>query len=321
MKGFHTAGAAVLFRSAPRADAVASALAALPECGPLPAPAAFDWMGGAPGFAASFPRGGRLVAQVYDRPWPDGMGDPKTDPDLFAAWTMGFFGPFAYPGGLARAARQSWGWKGARDAVAAHRSFVRLGVTYVAGAAPDQPVLPGGYDAPDELRRLTDVGLALAGLDGALAWFDPSGEVLMSAEMLRVSLGRELPLDAWSNVRMNRLGDLAPWMLMDTVGLLQLDRDDLEACFDDRVEPNAVAAFLRNVSLYLLKSKAVIADGNTLDGPGGRWRAWAAQSLTDPPRPALRMFPDGATPPVELWKGIMAPRPDPPKTGWRRWFG
>ncbi|MDJ0847938.1 MAG: hypothetical protein QNK04_06055 [Myxococcota bacterium] len=38
------------------------------------------------------------------------MGDPQREPLLMGAWSMGHFGPFAYPGGLERAAQQCWGW-------------------------------------------------------------------------------------------------------------------------------------------------------------------------------------------------------------------
>jgi len=37
------------------------------------------------------------------------------------------------------------------------------------------------------------------------------------------------PVDLWANRRMFKLND--GWMMMDTVGMKQLDLDDLETCF------------------------------------------------------------------------------------------
>src|SRR6266542_4613449 len=43
---------------------------------------------------------GYVSVDVVDKVWPDAMGDPASDPVTFGAWSMGYFGPFAYPGGL-----------------------------------------------------------------------------------------------------------------------------------------------------------------------------------------------------------------------------
>ena len=63
---------------------------------------------------------------VLESLWPDSMGDPKEDVDLFGAWSMGAFGPLAFPGNLKRAAEQAVAFEGAAAAVSAHRAFVRL---------------------------------------------------------------------------------------------------------------------------------------------------------------------------------------------------
>ncbi|MFZ5481241.1 MAG: DUF4261 domain-containing protein [Myxococcota bacterium] len=324
MKGFHTQGLVVLFREAPRPDALDAALApfrAVPK--PVEEP---TWIAGDhDGFAIAAPRGGLATVHVLARAWPDSMGDPKTDGVLYGAWMTGFFGPFAYPMGLARAVRHAYGWEGAAEAVTKHCAFVRVLVTYVAGAKPDAPVLPEGYDARAELDFATAIAAAIAAIPGALAYFDPSGEVLLPPEelgpRLADGLGQARPaIDAWTNVRIGRVDEAPPWILMDTVGLAQLDRDDLEACFPgDRVEPDEVARFLRNVSLYVVERGDVIKDGHTLDGPNGRWRAWRTeQGLMDPPRPTLRMFPEVAgTAPALLRKGTGAEA----KGFWSRFFG
>src|SRR5688500_7485330 len=40
---------------------------------------------------------GYVAVDVVSKPWPDGMGDPKTEPLIFGAWTMSAFGPMTYP--------------------------------------------------------------------------------------------------------------------------------------------------------------------------------------------------------------------------------
>jgi hypothetical protein len=210
-------------------------------------------------------------------------------------------------------------------------------------------VVPAGYDARVEIESLMPVVTAIGSLPGALAIFDPGGEVVLAPAHLAARMkdavdGKRPPIDVWSNVRMFRLTDVAPWMVMDTVGLGQLDRGDLEACFpSDRVEPGQVAGFLRNLTLYLLERGDVVKDGDTVDGPGGSWRARVAhEALLEPPRATLRFFPVRAgAPPASLQRGLgprspkegpvvarpvversPAPEPSPPaKNLWKRLFG
>jgi hypothetical protein len=305
-KGLHTQSMAVLFASAPDMAAVAAALGAP---GAEPAAAEAGWMGGGPRVRLALKGHGTVIVEAFDRPWPDGMGDPQGDPMLFGAWSMGFFGPFAWPEGLRRAAQQAWGWRGAADAVAAHGGFVRLTASQVRGN--DDPVIPEGYDALAELTDLTDITRRIAALPGALAVFDPNGETLTPpAEWGRLIDGAKRedrpPIELWTNVRFVRLSDHPGWWLMDVVGLGQLDRMDLEACCPgDGVEPNDLARFLRNVSLYVIERGDVFLDGHTIEGPGGQWTAWVPdESLWAPPRPVVRFFPTAAEPPEALRRGI-----------------
>jgi hypothetical protein len=43
---------------------------------------------------------GYVSVDLVSRRWPDHMGDPKNETMLFGAWSMGHFGPGAYPGNL-----------------------------------------------------------------------------------------------------------------------------------------------------------------------------------------------------------------------------
>ena len=68
---------------------------------------------------------GHVIVDVVGAQWPDHMGGSSNDgaepldSQLFTAWSMGHFGPFAFPFGLRRALRQSWHWKEAGAVVAA----------------------------------------------------------------------------------------------------------------------------------------------------------------------------------------------------------
>jgi hypothetical protein len=249
---------------------------------------------------------GLVSVDAVDQPWPDQMGDPKLEPTLFGAWGMGFFGPFTYPGSLERAGQQCWAWNLGKQIVALHRSFIRIRASYAFGASDDSPVIPVESNALEELHFVTELARALLGLDGALCYFNPNGEVLRDAAGVQESLSfareNELPpLDLWCNVRL--FNAEAGWLVMDTVGNGQLDIPDVEVCCPrDACDCSEIDGFLRNVSDYLLRQGEVIQDGDTMDGPGGRWQARHAEdSICSPPRRTLRWFlQDAGRPPTSL---------------------
>jgi Domain of unknown function (DUF4261) len=259
--------------------------------------------------------GGRLLVTASENPWPDEMGDPDESPDRFVAWSLGQFGPLAFPGCLQRASEQSWGWEDAPALVKEHSAHVRLLVSYVLGteenavedSEEDLPLIPTDYNALEELRFLTKAVELLLEMPQAICYFNPGGEVLRDANGLRQGLNSAWnhdipPLDMWTNVRLFRAEE--EWSLMDTVGNGQFDLPDMEAIYiSDRYEPAEVEGFMRNASLYLLNEEADVDDGDTADGPGGiAWMAMQCNdALTDPPRPTIRWIPqDGSEPPEEL---------------------
>jgi hypothetical protein len=268
-------------------------------------PAEDAWMGGPGLVVAMRPEvNGHVLVDIVDRPWPDGMGDPKSDLSLFGAWSMGFFGPFVFPENLARARSMSFAWPEGRELIARHAAFVRIKSSYVLGADEDAKVIPADYDSISELDFVTDVARHLLELPEAIAYFNPNGEVLLSRERLAETLEWAddhdvVPLPAWTNVRLFKVD--AEWSMMDTAGMAQVDVDDHEAWFlTDEYRPEEVDAFLRNAADYVLQEGPVIEDGNTMDGPGGvRWVAKSVhESLAPPPRQVLRWTPlDGSTPP------------------------
>jgi hypothetical protein len=198
------------------------------------------WFFGGPRLTIPFRRevNGYVMVDSVDRPWPDHMGDPKKAPLIFGAWSMGHFGPFAYPGGLARAGQHSWNWQLGKTIAQGHSAFLRVRSTYVFRAKDDAPLMPEDYDPLPELEFLTRIAADLLALPQAVCYFNPNGEVLRDADALRESLNaawwRQLPpLDAWANIRLFRSDE--DWCFMDTVGNGQLDLPDLEACFRDGV--------------------------------------------------------------------------------------
>lgn len=255
---------------------------------------------------------GHLLITPSTGLWPDDMGDPDESPERFVAWSLGQFGPLAFPGCLKRASEQSWGWEDGTDAIGQHGAHIRFLISYVLGTEDDDddeevPLIPDDYDPMDEMKFLTKAVTAVLELPQAICYFNPGGEVLRDESGLRQGLNyawnHDLPpLDMWTNVRLFRATET--WSLMDTVGNGQLDFPDLEAVYDsDRYEPSDVERFLRNASLYLLNKDEHIEEGDTADGPGEvTWTAMECEdALSDPPRSTIRWIPDdGSDPPDEL---------------------
>jgi len=265
--------------------------------------------------------GGHLLVTPSSETWPDHMGDPESAPDVFVAWSLGQYGPLAFPGCLERATEQSWGWEDGEHVIGQHHAHLRLLISYVLGSeepadgesdgdgAQDDDVvlIPQDYDAMEELRFLTKAVSAVLELPEAICYFNPGGEVLRDQNSLRQGLNfawnyEVPPLDMWTNVRLFRAGD--NWALMDTVGMGQLDQPDMEAVYDSsRYEAADVERFLRDASLYLIGNDETFEDGDTADGPGNiSWNAIECnESLSDPPRETIRWFPDdGSDPPEDL---------------------
>ncbi len=310
MKGHFTQGVAVLLERPAVLDELPSCLESFHVVGRHEA--AEQWVFGGPSLLVEYrPQvNGYLSIDVVDRPWPDHMGDPKQEAVLFGAWSMGHFGPFAFPGNLKRAGEHCWAWEPARTIAERHKAFLRIRSGYVFGSNSNAPVLPADYDPLAELQFVTDVAVALLDLPAALCYFNPSGELLRGREEMVASLvyarANDLPpLDVWSNVRLFKLpGD---WTMMDAVGMWQLDVPDHEACFPaGSYDCNKVDNFLRNASLYVMLHGEVIQDGDTMDGPADvRWQARAVnEGLAPPPRKIIRWLPcDGSDVPPQILGG------------------
>ena len=267
------------------------------------------WMFAGPSLVLAYnpDANGYMSVDVVPHKWPDHMGHPEDEQELFAAWATSQFGPFPYPKGLERASQQSWTWEGAESAIANHNAFLRLRMSYSFDVPEDAPVLPENYFAIPELEFMTDVTRDLLTLPAAICYFNPNGEVIRNPaefnQQLEMARSAGQPaLSLWSNIRLYGVDE--EWSVMDTVGLGQVDLCDMEVCFlRDRYKPEDMDYFLRDVTLYILDSGAVIYDGNTTNGPGELlMRAHTEdESLVDPPRPVLRWVPeDGAQAPENI---------------------
>ncbi|WP_181373372.1 DUF4261 domain-containing protein [Massilia glaciei] len=297
-KGVFSQGLVILLSDAVRLDALRECLCASYMIGNEVA-AAGHWEFGGPSLVFEYDAAvnGRVMVDIVARKWPDQMGDSKDEATLFGAWSMGHFGPFAYPGGLGRAVEQSWTWDHGASDVERHTAFVRIRTSYVLGSNDDAAILPANYDPVRELDFITDVAQQLLALDEAICYFNPSGEKLLSAskleDLLDYNSTQSLPsLDVWCNIRMFKLE--SDWLIMDTVGNWQLDMPDHEAAFHkDCFLPREVDNFLWNTSLYILNNGNIIKDGDTMDGPGDiRWQAYSFENgLSSPPRDVIRWLP------------------------------
>jgi hypothetical protein len=291
---FYTHTATVLFARAPTLAAVGGVLPASERRIVRPSAEA-PWFGQEDRLVTIDPaHNGRLAIDVVAAPWPDGMGDPKRDPHLFGAWAMGAFGAQTFPGALERACQQAWGDREAAAVARDHAAFVRLRTTYAIGASDDAPVVPDGQSDETDLGAITAHALRVLTLDHALAYFDPEGEVLLSGDRLAFLLDvaveeKRFPIDVHTNVRLFRVDETQS--LFDSVGMERFDLPDLEVPFaNDAIDENDVARFVRNVCLYHFDRGEPIGDGETIDGPGGRYRARTVEhGAAPPPRSPLRL--------------------------------
>lgn len=300
-KGFFTQGVSLLTNGRTTVENVRSALREQGFDIVNESPAQESWAFGGPTLVVAFlPEvNGYAAVDVVGHPWPDSMGDPQADPLTFAAWSMGHFGPFAFPGGLARARQHAWAWGPGRTVAEGHRGFVRVRTSYVFGGDEEAPVFPEEYDPVAEMMFVSRAVLALFNAPGVICYFNPNGEVLRDDTSFRevwdaCAEQQKMPLPLWMNVRFFNLSEQLG--LMDTVGNGQLEIRDVEAIFPTAsYDPGAVDYYLRNVTHYLLGLDRELQTGEEIDGPGESDLSWTMEVLDqgalEPPRRALRLFP------------------------------
>jgi hypothetical protein len=290
--GFFTETAVVLFEHAPSFDAVASCVRG--EARAVRDPSDVRWFAARDAVRVIDPaRNGRLVVDVIASAWPDDMGDPQRDAMLFGAWTMGAFGRFTQPDALARARGQAWGHAELAARSTSHHAFVRIRTTYVIGGGDDAPIAPEGRSLLGELDAIWETALAVLALPGAIAFFDPTAELLVPAERVARSIAQarernEPPIDLLVHPRLFRLD--GERFVMDSLGMERAAIPDVELLLAPSIDPTHGAGFILDVSQYHFVRGAAIAEGHTIDGPGGRYHAEHGRNAVAPPaRPVVRL--------------------------------
>jgi len=242
---------------------------------------------------------GYVTIDVVNERWPDAMGDPKADTTTFGAWSMGFFGPFTFPGGLSRARDHSRSWGEGQRVTQLESGFIRVRLSYALGAGKDAAIIPKERDPLRELTFLNRLTFALLGVAGVFAYFNPNGEVLLDRASFTCvfegcAKGKFIPVQLWANCRSfvlnGRLG------LMDLVGSGQFDRRDVEAFFPiAQYRGQPIGDYLSNVTIYLIGLQRELRTGESIDGPNETNLTWTIESLDEslasPPQRVVRLYP------------------------------
>jgi Suppressor of fused protein (SUFU) len=234
-------------------------------------------------------RNGGIAIEIFHRPWPDSMGSPETDAELFGAWAMRQFGLMNFPYGLARANAEG------AAARADHVAFVRLNLSYVFGASDDAEVCPADRDVAAELRALAHLAQLLCDVAGAVGWFAPNGEVWLPVALAREKLARqasgELSLELWVTTRAYPAGNR---LLVETVGVAALS-ERMGDAYDHQVVVLPELALAGDVvSRFVLELSGAARGGSSavpsepVLGPGGRWQAMLVETDNPPPRKVVR---------------------------------
>jgi hypothetical protein len=316
-KGFFTQGVSLLTNGQTTIDNIKAALRQHGFEIVKESPTQENWAFGGPTLVVTFlpDLNGYVAVDVVNQPWPDSMGDPKLDSLTFAAWSMGHFGPFAFPGSLARARQHTWAWQPGQTISEGHRGFIRLRISYVFGVNKDAPIIPANYDAVGEIMFMSRAAIALLKAPGVICYFNPNGEVLRDDAAFRqvwdaCTEQQKIPLPLWMNIRFFKLSDQLGFM--DTVGNGQLEIRDVEAVFPSaKYDPGKIDYYLRNVTHYLLGLDREMQSGEEIDGPEETNLSWTMEVLdrgvVEPPRRVLRLYPKASA--GEVGAALSAVRP------------
>ena len=196
-KGFYTQGLAILLRRAATLRAIEESLQGFGVVKRVEGSS--TWAIGGPSVVVAYRPdvNGYVAVDTIEHGWPDHMGDPKADPEVFAAC---HFGPGAWPGGLDRACQHSWGWPDGRSIPLQHQAFIRIRSSYAFGADYKAPIMPSDYEPLQELEFVTRIAAALVRLPEVLCFFNPNGECVRSASQFLDALShhasaKQMPLD------------------------------------------------------------------------------------------------------------------------------
>jgi hypothetical protein len=146
---------------------------------------------------------------------------------------------------------QTWDWAGAEAAVSASRSSLLVTEMFGDGRTPQE-----------RWRAMSGVAAVLARITRptVLSW--PQSQRVGNPELFAAG-----DLDGLINVRYFSIANDPGVMVMDTLGLHVFGLPDVQCHFRDR-QPGEIATMLFTTAVYLFQSGDVIADANTISGPG-----------------------------------------------------
>ena len=254
-------------------------------------------LGGA-GFA------GHAIVSMQPTPWPDHMGNPDTEPQLFMQWSMGLFGAGAWPGALERALRVC------RDpdtaaAARAHEAYLKIQIM----ADEEAPSASPGFH-PDFIF-LFKIAARLLQLPGT-TFFNPNSEILLHS--LPQEDSPAFPLEALHSRRFSGIRE--GWLLADSLGNGQLGLPDLEVvCRRDDFSDVEIKEWMATTTRDILPGLE-LKDGVKIPSPKGD--LWALKCLEKgfhdtPPRPVIRLTQPSAKLPAIWQSGVYR------RSWWRFW--
>lgn len=184
---------------------------------------------------------------------------------------------------------QTWGFAGAREAIASSASAVL--VTDVMSSSLEHRARLALFQ--DCLRGVLEVVPC-----AAIHW-QPSGRIVEPAAWVKEYDAGDPAQRFFAgavNVRLFNIqssaGAGSTELVMDTLGLAALGLVDLQ-CHFQGLDPGSVARVLYNTAWYVFCEGDVIADGHTLEGVrrGSKWRCQHEKSLVGPERVVLDLNP------------------------------
>ena len=257
-------------------------------------------------------------------PWPDDMGSGGGSAAVSEAYAEGAFGLATQHGALERALQSPASWDVSHEAPG-HQAFVRVRmgrVLYGSAQARHLPAAESAAEVMQELRFMLQVAGALAQVPGALAYFNPNGEVLMRCDVLVLLSSKSgepqqgLPLDAFCSCRSGLME--GRWSWVDCLGLAQLGLLDHEFVWmDSEVSQRDQQELMLTMIHYQLHENAQVATGQVANDPQGkRWVAEERPSSCQlPRRRVLNWTLEGApTTPSSLMEQSRAVATDTEKT-------
>jgi hypothetical protein len=192
--------------------------------------------------------------------------------------------PFEVTEALEAAAEQSWGFPGAREALARCRGVLMV-----------TDLMSSTLEYRERLALFQNVLAGVLEVVPALAvHWQPSQKLVEPGRFLDAHRegGAALFFAGAVNVRLFNISNEPGDMLMDTMGLARLGLPDLQ-CHFRGLDPNQVARVLYDTSYYVFGQGDVIADGHTVAGasPESRWLCRHESALVGPERMVLDLNP------------------------------